>query len=106
MSISASRLSVCWDRIYSHFVFRCLFGKCHCADGSMNNIPAETMGASDFSIISLNALNSEMGAVCPVIAKDGDDVAFFPPGTITMTTYNGTISPAGSLYGTGDAVHQ
>lgn len=74
----------------------------------MNNLPAETMGASDFSIFSLNALNSEMGAVCPVITKDGHDgdVAFFPPGTITMTTYNGIISPAGSLYGTGDAVHQ
>ena len=73
----------------------------------MNNIPAETIGANDFSIISLNALNSEMGAVCPVVTKDWfDDVAFFPPGTITMTTYKGSISPAGSLYGTGDAVHQ
>jgi hypothetical protein len=110
VSIFASSLSVAdllaeTRFIHVRFVFRCLFGKCHCSDGSMNNIPAERIGASDIAIISLNALNSEMGAVCPVVTKDlFDDVAFLPPGTITMTTYNGTISPAGSLYGTGDAL--
>jgi hypothetical protein len=72
----------------------------------MNNVPAEKLGTSDFSVFSFNALNSEMGAVCPVVTRNTwGEVVFFPPGTITMTTYNGSICPAGNLYGTGEAVH-
>ena len=72
----------------------------------MNNFPVEKLSTSDFSVFSFNALNSEMGAVCPVVTKKiSGEVVFFPPGTITMTTYNGSISPAGNLYGIGEAVH-
>ena len=85
------------------FISRCVFGKCHCTHGSMNNIPAEKMGDIELPVVSVNALNSEMGQTCPVVAKDFfGRVSFLPPGTITMSTYNGSISPAGSFYGAGD----
>jgi hypothetical protein len=67
----------------------------------MNNIPAEKVGASELSRLSLNALNSEMGASCPVVSRPNQPL--LPPGIITMTAYNGSISPAGSFYGTGIA---
>ena len=86
------------------YISRCVFGKCHCTHGSMNNIPAEKIGDIELPVVSVNALNSEMGQTCPVVSKDFfGRLAFLPPGTITMTTYNGSISPAGSFYGAGDA---
>jgi hypothetical protein len=65
----------------------------------MNNLPVDgSMG----SLPLINALNSEMGATCPVTGSgSAGNLALLPPGTITMTTYNGTLSPAGSLYGNG-----
>jgi hypothetical protein len=66
----------------------------------MNNIPVEKVGASELSRLSLNALNSEMGATCPVVTRPYHP--FLPSGTIIMNTYNGSISPAGTFYGTGE----
>jgi hypothetical protein len=60
----------------------------------MNNLPA-------YPLLSLNSLNSEMGSTCPVVFVEYGETNFLPPGTITMTTYNGTLSPAGDLYGRG-----
>ncbi len=69
--------------------FSCVFGKCHCSHGSMNNLP------ENFGLPFENALNSEMGATCP-------NVAVLPANSsITMTTYNGTVTPAGTSYGKG-----
>ena len=69
----------------------------------MNNLPNEKLLSSiKLPILSLNALNSEMGVICPVVSEDVfGDINFLPPGTVTMSTYSGSISPAGSLYGKG-----
>ncbi len=69
----------------------------------MNNLPYEKLFSSiNLPILSFSALNSEMGAVCPVVSEDVfGDITFLPPGTVTMSTYSGSISPAGSSYGKG-----
>ena len=75
---------------------RCIFGACHCKHGSINNLPTAS------PLLSFNALNSEMGATCPIVT---DPSMLMPQATVTMTTYNGTLSPAGGLYGIGHMTH-
>ena len=71
----------------------------------MNNLPADKLPGIEYPIVSLNALNSEMGAVCPLVTDLSGEVSFLPSGgTVTMTTYNGSISPAVQLYGIGEAI--
>ncbi len=96
----------CVFQRWSRAVCRCVFGKCHCTHGSMNNLPNEKVFSSiNLPILSFSALNSEMGAICPVVSEDVfGDITFLPPGTVTMSTYSGSISPAGSFYGKGALV--